>query len=152
MVADSLKSRRLLLRRRRRRRCRSTGACWARGRLERYGRSDWSRCSRRRRRARYGRRAAESVFENRPRHASAGRHDLHHEGQAEEDPATPPRGFRQDCTCLTDSNERIRGGAGAAKIGREPASLPSLQQDRCDQDDCVEYKKYEENVVEHVSS
>jgi hypothetical protein len=96
------------------------------------------------------RRIGEGLLEHRSRRLSSRRHYLEHEGQSEEDSGSPPRCLGENCSCLPDSDERIRRGAGAAEVRGQAASLPCLQENGCDQHNSVDDEDYQEDSIEHL--
>jgi hypothetical protein len=69
-----------------------------------------------------------------------GRHDLQNEAECEENSAAPPTGRGQKIPRLPDSDERIGGRTGSAKVGGESGTFSALQEDRKYQDYAVQYE------------
>jgi hypothetical protein len=66
------------------------------------------------------------------------RHQLQHERETEENSATPPADLGQEVSGLADTNERVGGGAGAAKARSKAATLPALEKNGQHDDDTVD--------------
>jgi hypothetical protein len=78
-----------------------------------------------------------------------GRHYLQNEAEAEENSATPPADLGEDISSLTDSDERVRGGARTAEARGEAGPLSALQQNGQHHDDAIDDEQCQKKRVKH---
>jgi hypothetical protein len=76
-------------------------------------------------------------------------HDLQDEAEAKENAATPPADLGEDISGLTDSDERVRGGACASEARGETGPLSALQQNGQHHDDAIDDEQCEKKRVKH---
>lgn len=69
--------------------------------------------------------------------------------ESEENPGAPPGCLGENRARLADPDERVRRGAGAAKVRSEAAALACLQQNRGDEHYRVYDQNYEKKIVKH---
>jgi hypothetical protein len=77
------------------------------------------------------------------------RHDLQNEAESEENAATPPADLGEDISRLTDSDERVRGGACPSEARGEAGPLPALQQNGQHHDEAIDDEQYQKKRVKH---
>jgi hypothetical protein len=78
-----------------------------------------------------------------------GRHDLQNEAKPEENPAAPPADGRQKISSLSNADKGVGRRARSAEIGGESSALPTLKQDRQNEDYAVENEQRQKKRVNH---
>ncbi len=78
-----------------------------------------------------------------------GGHHLQDEAQAEENPSAPPTRLGKKISRLSNSDESVRRGTGAAEVCGEPGALSALQQNGAHQHEAIDYQQREKKRVNH---